>query len=181
MAGKKAPTKKSIRKKTKTTRKKISKKDVALGIEKKISTLEDIESTGNESLKPARYWEALGRRKRAVARVRLFTRGEKEAVVNKRPLAVYFSTSELQETVLAALKKMKSMERFRIVVNVVGGGVHSQAEAVRHATARALVKFNPDFRIRLRKAGYLTRDPREKERRKYGLKKARKAPQWQKR
>jgi len=81
----------------------------------------------------------------------------------------------------AALNRMKVMDKFRAVIRVSGGGLHSQAEAVRHATARALVEFNPDFRKRLKRAGFLTRDSRMVERKKYGLKKARRAPQWAKR
>lgn len=132
-------------------------------------------------IKPARYFEAVGRRKTAVARVRLFTQGEKEFLINGKPYQKYFPTFELQEDANAALKKMKCLERFRVSVKVKGGGVHAQAEAVRHGTARALVKFNPDFRKRLRRVGYLTRDPRKRERKKFGLKRARRAPQWQKR
>jgi len=76
---------------------------------------------------------------------------------------------------------MKSLERFRIEAKVAGGGARAQAEAVRHGIGRALIVFNADFRKRLKRAGYLKRDPRQKERRKYGLKKARKAPRWSKR
>jgi len=76
---------------------------------------------------------------------------------------------------------MKSIGRFRVVATVKGGGIHSQAEAIRHGIARALVEFNPDYRKRLRKANFLTRDSRMKERKKFGLKRARKAPQWSKR
>lgn len=174
---------------TKKPSKKIKEKKKAASTKKKarVKVVPKKEETGTSKdlekkiVRPARYWEAVGRRKRAVARVRLFTRGEKEVVVNSKPLADYFPTIELQEAVVAALKRMKSTERFRVVAKVRGGGIRGQADAVRHGTARALMKFNPDFRKRLRKAGYLTRDPREKERKKYGLKKARRAPQWQKR
>lgn len=132
-------------------------------------------------LKPERYWEGLGRRKTAVARVRLFTRGDKGVWVNGKPIAVYFPTNEMQQIAEDALKKMKAQERFRVSVKASGGGLHAQAEAVRHGTARALTKFNPDFRKRLKRAGFLTRDPRMVERKKFGLKKARRAPQWAKR
>lgn len=131
--------------------------------------------------KPARYLETVGRRKTAVARVRLFTQGEKLILVNEKPYQNYFSTSELQQIAAASLIKMKALDKFRILVKVRGGGVHAQAEAVRHGISRALVKFNPDFRKRLRRAGYLTRDPRMRERKKFGLKRARRAPQWSKR
>jgi len=131
--------------------------------------------------KPERYWEALGRRKTAVARVRLLTKGEKEILVNAKPYQQYFSDVESSQIASAALRKMKSLERFRIISKIKGGGVKAQAEALRHGIARALVKFNPDFRRKLRKSGYLTRDSRMRERKKFGLKRARRAPQWKKR
>ncbi|MDD2274663.1 MAG: 30S ribosomal protein S9 [Candidatus Pacebacteria bacterium] len=128
-----------------------------------------------------RYFEGTGRRKTSVARVRLYTKGDKDIVVNEVDYKEYFKIIELQSIVLDSLEKMKSMGRFRVVATVKGGGVHSQAEAVRHGIARALVVFNPDYRKRLRKANFLTRDSRMKERKKFGLKRARKAPQWSKR
>lgn len=130
---------------------------------------------------PAKYLEAVGRRKTAVARVRLFLQGEKEFLVNDKPYKDYFPTLELQKIALAALEKMQCLGRFRILVKVKGGGLRGQAEAIRHGLARVLVAFNPNFRKRLRKVGFLTRDPRMRERKKFGLKRARRAPQWQKR
>jgi small subunit ribosomal protein S9 len=102
-------------------------------------------------------------------------------LVNEKPYNIYFPTFELQQIALASLEKMKCLDKFRVLVKVKGGGFHSQAEAVRHGIARALVKFNPDFKKRLKRAGYLTRDSRMRERKKFGLKRARRAPQWQKR
>lgn len=131
--------------------------------------------------KPDRYFEAIGRRKTAVARVRLFTKGDKEFLINNKSYKDYFSSVEDQETSVASMKKMKCLDKFRITVIVKGGGSAAQAEAVRHGTARVLVDFNNNFRKRLRKAGYLTRDPRMRERKKFGLKRARKSPQWSKR
>lgn len=131
--------------------------------------------------KSDRYFEAIGRRKTAVARVRLFTKGDKEFIVNNQPYQKYFQTIEDQESSVASMKKMKCLDKFRITVKVKGGGHRAQAEAVRHGTARVLVDFNQNFRKRLRKAGFLTRDPRMRERKKFGLKRARKAPQWAKR
>lgn len=128
-----------------------------------------------------RYWMAVGRRKSAVARVRLLTRGEKGLWVNEKPVAVYFPTLHLQRIAEEGLDAMKSSDRFHAIANVMGGGLAAQAEAIRHGTARALVLFNPDFRKRLKREGFLTRDPRVKERKKFGLKGARRAPQWQKR
>ncbi|MDI6591374.1 MAG: 30S ribosomal protein S9 [Patescibacteria group bacterium] len=130
---------------------------------------------------PTRYLETVGRRKTAVARIRLFTKGEKLFLVNEKPYQDYFPTFTLQQIADASLRKMKCLDKFRISAKVKGGGLHAQAEAVRHGIARALVLFNPDFRKRLRKAGYLTRDARMRERKKFGLKRARRAPQWQKR
>jgi len=131
--------------------------------------------------KPDRYFEAIGRRKTAVARVRLFTRGEKAFLVNGKPYQEYFILEEDQQLAVSSMKKMKCLDKFRVSVMVKGGGHHAQAEAVRHGTARVLVDFNNNFRKRLRKAGYLTRDPRMRERKKFGLKRARKSPQWSKR
>lgn len=130
--------------------------------------------------KPDRYFEAVGRRKTAIARVRLFTRPG-DFSVNGKLYSDYFPTIELQKIAEDALQKMKLFGRFRVSVKVLGGGIHSQADALRHGLARCLIKFNPDFRKRLKRVGFLTRDPRAKERKKFGLKKARRAPQWAKR
>ena len=131
--------------------------------------------------KAEKYHEAVGRRKTSTARVRLWTRGDKTFLVNEKPLETYFPTFELQQTALAALNTMKCLDKFGVVIRVAGGGVNSQAEAVRHGISKALVLFNPDFRKRLKKAGYLIRDPRMRERKKFGLKRERRAPQWAKR
>ena len=132
-------------------------------------------------VKSVKYYEAVGRRKTAIARVRLFTKGEKDFLVNEKPLKGYFPELEQQQTAFAPLEKMKCADKFRVMVKVRGGGLHAQAEAVRHGISRCLVEFNPDFKKRLRRVGYLTRDPRMRERKKFGLKRARRAPQWQKR
>ena len=127
------------------------------------------------------YFEAIGRRKTSVARVRFYITGKKEVVINDKAYDQYFPTKMLQETCIAPLKKMKYTDKFRVVVNVSGGGVSSQSEAVRHGISRALVLFNLEFKKKLRRAGFLTRDPRQRERKKFGLKRARRAPQWKKR
>jgi small subunit ribosomal protein S9 len=127
------------------------------------------------------YFEAVGKRKTSVARVRLYTQGDKDIIINDKKYEDYFNHTDLQQIVISALDKMKCLGHFRIIVRIYGGGIHSQAEAVRHGISRALVKFNPDFRKRLRRAGYITRDPRARERKKFGLKRARRAPQWSKR
>ena len=187
----------------KTTTKKITKKIIEkknLIMEVKIPVVEletdladdigeddiskEIAKTIKESAgagKSDRYFEAIGRRKTAVARIRLFTKGDKEFIVNNKPYQKYFQTIEDQETCVASMKKMKCLDKFRITVIVKGGGHRAQAEAIRHGTARVLVDFNANFRKRLRKAGFLTRDSRMRERKKFGLRRARRAPQWSKR
>lgn len=130
--------------------------------------------------KTDRYFEAVGRRKTARARVRLFTRAG-DFTVNEKQYSEYFPTLSLQTIAEEALKKMKLSGRFRVSAQARGGGLRAQAEAIRHGLARCLVKFNPDFRKRLKRARFLKRDSRVKERKKFGLKKARRAPQWQKR
>ena len=127
-----------------------------------------------------RYFQAIGRRKTSSARIRFFVSDEKEIIVNDKPFQVYFPTLELQGIVLSPLNIM-SVDKFRILIKVNGGGIHSQAEAVRHGISRALVLTNQDSRKRLKKVGFLTRDSRMRERKKFGLKRARRAPQWKKR
>lgn len=168
-----------VKSKTKTTQKK-SKPKKADKETKKPQVKEPVKKPAVSAEKD-HYFEAMGRRKTAAARVRLFTRGQREFVVNDKPYDVYFPTLELQQIVLSSLQKMNCLDKFRTSVKVKGGGYHAQAEAVRHGTARALCLFNPDFRKRLRKAGFLTRDSRMRERKKFGLKRARRAPQWAKR
>lgn len=123
---------------------------------------------------------AVGRRKTAAARVRLFT-GTGKITVNDRTLADYFPVVLWQEKVLAPFKVAGREGQLDATVKVSGGGVHAQAEAVRHGIARALVKWNEDLRAVLRAEGFLTRDPRAKERKKPGLHKARRGHQWRKR
>lgn len=169
--------------KTQKTKKKITEekaREVKIKKEKKVP-VKKVEKKPKLVVKPTRYFEAVGRRKTAVARVRLFTRGEKLFLVNEKSHQNYFPTLELQQTVEAPLRKMNCFGKFRILAKVKGGGLSAQAEAIRHGVARALTLFNPDFRKRLKAAGYLTRDPRMRERKKFGLKRARRAPQWQKR
>ncbi len=127
------------------------------------------------------YTFAVGRRKQAVARVRLFAEGQGEITVNNRPMNSYFPGFELQHIVRSPMVIAHQDERGTISAKVAGGGVQGQAEAVRLGIARALVKTDADLRLPMKRAGYLHRDPRVKERKKYGLKRARRAPQWQKR
>lgn len=165
--------------KKKPTVKKLVKKKEVLEKKEKIVAPKIVEEKIEEE--SDRYFEAVGRRKTAVARVRLFTKGDKEVVVNNKPFNTYFQDFEFQEIAMSSLKKMKCLDRFRVSIIIKGGGLHAQAEAVRHGTAMALTKFNNDFRKRLKRVGYLTRDSRMRERKKPGLKRARRAPQWSKR
>ena len=139
---------------------------------------------------PEKYYEAGGRRKEASARVRVFTKkstdkqtSEDKALitVNQKPYEEYFKSTQHQAVIESPLKKLKSLNRFKAFVTVYGGGMAGQAGAIKFGLSRALLLFDQNFSKKLRKAGYLTRDPRVKERRKYGLKKARKAGQWAKR
>jgi small subunit ribosomal protein S9 len=150
-------------------------------IEKKIVEKKKAEKPVEKPKEGEKYLEAIGKRKTAVARVRLFTRGDRVFLVNQKSLEKYFTISDLQKTAQASLEKMKCLDKFRVETLVKGGGLSSQAEAIRHGTARALTLFNLDFKKRLRRAGFLTRDSRMRERKKFGLKRARRAPQWSKR
>lgn len=132
-------------------------------------------------VKNTKYYEGLGRRKEAVARVRIWDDGKKQFVVNDRPLNQYFSTEELQLITNRVLSETGVSEKMSITAKVKGGGIHAQAEALAHGLSRAVLKLNPEAKPLLRKQKLLTRDARMKERRKFGLKKARKAPQWSKR
>ena len=125
-------------------------------------------------------FSAVGRRKKAVARVRLIP-GEGNITVNKRNLDEYFGLETLKTVVRQPLTLTETAGRFDVVVSVRGGGFTGQAGAIRHGIARALVKADEELKPAIKKAGYLTRDPRMTERKKYGLKKARKAPQFSKR
>jgi small subunit ribosomal protein S9 len=127
-----------------------------------------------------RYYEAVGRRKRAVARVRLYP-GTGEVVINGKPLKEYFGRPQDWRNVTGPLELTDNEGQFNTSVLVNGGGVTGQAHAIRHGVARALMEADPDLKLTLRRAGFLTRDPREKERKKPGLKRARKAPQYTKR
>lgn len=127
-----------------------------------------------------RYYEGRGGRKSAVARVRLYAK-KGGVMVNEKSVHDYFKAEALRVKVLSPLVLTGELEHVGISVHVAGGGPTGQAEAVRHGIAQALVVWKSDWRSKLRAAGYMTRDPREVERKKPGLKKARKAPQWAKR
>lgn len=127
------------------------------------------------------YIESTGRRKTATARVRVAPAKTNSIVVNDKEYTTYFPTKELQAVVMDAFNTEEVVGKYAVTVKVVGGGAHAQAEAVRHGISRSLVKEDALLRKPLKKEGFLKRDPRTKERRKFGLKKARKSPQWSKR
>ena len=130
--------------------------------------------------KKVQYW-GTGRRKKAVARVRVLPGGSGTITINKRTLDDYFPLDTLKLIVNQPFVETDTVGKFDVIVNVRGGGFTGQAGAIRHGISRALCTVDSTYRPALKKAGFLTRDPRMKERKKYGLKKARKAPQFSKR
>ena len=126
------------------------------------------------------YFYGTGRRKSSVARVRVYP-GSGNITINGRNIDDYFGLDTLKLIVRQPLALTETAEQFDVVCTVAGGGVTGQAGAIRHGLSRALLVFNPELRPVLKKAGFLTRDPRMKERKKYGLKAARRAPQFSKR
>jgi|SRR3989344_1954034 len=129
--------------------------------------------------KENKYIEAVGRRKTSVARVRITPASKSSFSINEKELETYFPTRELQRTALSPFEEVPG--KFAVTAKLSGGGISSQAQALRHGIARALTENEPALRTKLKVKGYLKRDPRAKERRKFGLKKARKAPKWSKR
>ena len=132
------------------------------------------------SKKKVQFW-GTGRRKKAVARVRLIPGGTGNIVINKRSIDDYCDLETVKLIIKQPLVLTETTSKYDVFVNVVGGGFTGQAGAIRHGIARALIVAEPELRAALKKAGFLTRDPRMKERKKYGLKKARRAPQFSKR
>lgn len=130
--------------------------------------------------KKIQFW-GTGRRKKAIARVRLVPAGSGAIIINDRSLEEYFPMGTLQFIVKQPLKEVEAEGKYDVLVNVAGGGYTGQAGAIKLGIARALLEAEPETRAALKKAGFLTRDPRAKERKKYGLKKARRAPQFSKR
>ncbi len=126
------------------------------------------------------YYYGTGRRKKSVARVRLVP-GEGKILINERTLDDYFGLDTLKVIVKQPLTLTDTLTKFDVICKVIGGGFTGQAGAIRHGISRALLKADEELRPALKKAGFLTRDPRMKERKKYGLKKARRAPQFSKR
>lgn len=131
--------------------------------------------------KEKEYHRAIGRRKTSTAVVCLYKASKNTYSINGKELIEYFKTTDLKKIVTSAIETASPAEKFKIVVTTKGGGIHSQAEAVRHGISRALVMEDKELRGVLKKAKMLKRDPRRVERKKFGLKKARKSPQWSKR
>ena len=170
------PPKKKIVSRLDSTRQ-AKKKEVAKKVVKKPPV---VKAEVKPSL-PSKYVEAVGRRKTSVARVRIFPDSPFAISINQKKYSEYFPTFELQNIVDSPISRANIKKDFSVSVKVNGGGIHSQAEAVRHGISRVLEKIDPALRKTLKPFGFLKRDPRMKERRKFGLKKARKAPQWAKR
>ncbi len=171
MPKKKESTKKTIKK---TAVKKVAKKK-----EEKKATEPKEEKKVLEKKKE--YLYAVGKRKSAIAQIRVYKKGSGKITVNDKEFMKVFTTKMLQEIVVKPLKLVGQNEKLDVTVKVNGGGIRGQAEAVRHGISKALIQLNPNFRKPLKKSGYLTRDARKKERKKPGLKGARRAPQWSKR
>ena len=127
------------------------------------------------------YYYGTGKRKTSIAKVRLYLDGGGPVLVNGKPLEEFFNWEPWRNIVLDPLRATETTNRFRVVALAQGGGVHSQAEAIRHGIARALVVFDGNLKPVLRRHGLMTRDARIKESKKYGLKRARRAPQYTKR
>jgi small subunit ribosomal protein S9 len=128
-----------------------------------------------------KYFEAIGRRKTARARARITPAAKESFELNGLTLEQYFATEELRGIATDAFTKTKMAQKFKVTALLSGGGIHGQAESLRHAISRALLDYDIELRKKLKKLTFLKRDPRAKERRKFGLKKARKSPQWSKR
>ena len=184
---KKAPTKKTVKKEpeVKVLEPKVVEEAETIETDEENPEIVVEETNGNSE----KYFSAVGRRKESIARVRLFTKkssdtidGEKALIqVNGKDYKSYFQDVNLQGVVESPLKKLKSLNRFKATVVVHSGGSRGQADAIKHGMARALVEFDLNFRKKLKKSGFLTRDSRIKERRNYRHKKARKMGQFSKR
>jgi len=129
--------------------------------------------------KEKKYIETVGRRKTSVARVRITPASNNGITINERDFEEYFPVAQMRSDIMSVFADVA--ESFAVTAKIVGGGMSSQAQALRHGIARAIIENAPELRTKLKVKGFLRRDPRAKERRKFGLKKARKAPQWSKR
>lgn len=161
----------------KAPRKRAVKKDAT----EDTAVVETAEVAAAEAVKGGSFIPAVGRRKTAVARVRLIKNGKGMITVNGKKMEDYFSTFDLREQVASPLKAVGQKTAVDVSAKVVGGGILGQAQAIRQGISRALVELNPTFRTALKKLGFLTRDSRKRERKKFGHKSARRSPQWSKR
>lgn len=176
-------------KKKSSTKKAQPKKEAKTAIQKeapKPVKIEKKKAEVREAPKPVKkkrlaYYYAVGRRKSAVARVSLLKNGEGKIEINSKDIKDFFPWLPFQTLIEGPLLAVGQKNKLNVICLVKGGGTRGQAEAIRLGVARALLELNPIFRRALKKHNYLTRDPRVKERKKYGLKRARRAPQWQKR
>lgn len=183
------PVKKSPAKKTAEPKKSVTVKPKAKTSDKKISkpvkaapvAPEKVSLKKDPSFESREYIQAVGRHKRAVAQVRLYKGGKDNILVNNREFEKYFPTLELRKTIKDPILITGQDGKLDFSIKVRGGGVQGQAKAARLGIARSLLQLNPTFRASLKKPGFLTRDARKKERKKPGLKGARRAPQWSKR
>ncbi|MCI0479039.1 30S ribosomal protein S9 [Candidatus Uhrbacteria bacterium] len=161
--------------------KKPAKKDVKpVGTDSDV-VVESAEIAAAEAVKSGSFIPALGRRKTSIARVRLIKNGKGLVTVNGRKMEAYFTAYEHREDVMSPLKAVGQAEAVDVSARVTGGGIRGQAQAIRLGISRALIILNPTFRAALKKQGFLSRDPRKRERKKFGRKGARRSPQWSKR
>lgn len=169
--------------KNETTKKPVEKKAAApkKTATKKVAPKKEVASEPIELDTKKGYLPAVGRRKKAIARIRLIKNGTGKIVINGKEFDQYFTTFEMRKQVQEPLITVGQADAVDVSVKVMGGGLRGQAEAIRQGISRSLIQLNPTFRKSLKKLGFLSRDPRKKERKKFGLKKARRAPQWSKR
>ena len=166
-----------------TTEKKVAKKPATKKVEKEVKEVAAKPATKGKTVKFAKFvqFTGTGRRKSSIARVRLVPNGKGNFVINDKHIDEYFGQGTLKQVAYQALVLTNTTDKFDVFVNVNGGGLTGQSGAIRHGIARALIKADETYRPELKKAGFLERDARKKERKKPGLKKARKAPQFRKR
>jgi small subunit ribosomal protein S9 len=177
----KADENKPVKAEKKPAVKKPVKAEKKPAVKKPVKAEPSEETAEIAEMKKGSYLYAIGRRKEAIARIRLIKNGKGAMTVNGRKADAYFTTYELREIIQSPLKAVGQDDAVDVSAKVEGGGPRGQAEAVRLGMSRALIQLNPTFRKALKKLGYLSRDARVKERKKFGLRGARRAKQWSKR
>lgn len=178
------PTKKTAVKKIKATKPKVEIEPPTKKVKKttlKKLPKEALEAPKGTLISAKRHYYGTGKRKRAIARVRIYPEGKGSILVNEKPLEEYMRIKTLIGSILAPLKITGFEKKFDATIKITGGGFRGQADAMRHGIARALLAYDPNLRLTLKRAGFLIRDARIKERKKYGLRRARRAPQFSKR